>query len=548
MPKLPNHYQIIAFFRKTKKSLFLHVGILLVSCFIGGFTAANLNQDVNYDLLNYHYHNPYSLVHDRIGEDIGVGGLESYINPTLDVPGYLLINHLSPRAAATVLGLIQGVNIFLIFEICLLLLRQKLKDSRYLLWGLSYILAVLSFFCASNWSEVGSTMGDNLASIFVFCGLLLCLYAYSTPTKLRLLTGAGFYTMGVAVGLKLTSVIYALALIITVILFVRIAKKRTKFILLNLALMAGGAVTSAGFWYVRMIGEFKSPLFPFYNSIFKSPFYPQVNFEDSRWVSSSVWYSVTLPFRYVSEQSMSSEIPFRDPRIAVLFVSVVIFGLYLLYKGLYKKVRVNRLVSIETGAFLTFLVLGFIIWSLKFSYYRYALPLEMLSLVGVCLVILSIIKNWRYGLPIIIALVIWIQSITIPINWGRVAWQPTYFGVTQNDFAHLENGTILLAGMVPFGFAVPYFPDSSTTIRIESDLTSPTMGTERMQAVVRSKIHQAEQKKTKFYALKADEESAHEEFTFNSFGYHSANCKELPVPVRADSSSKYRICDLQKNN
>ena len=83
--------------------------------------AIHQGQDMNFDLLNYHYDNPYSFLHDRTMKDIAPGELESYVNPALDVPSYLAITHLKPRAAAGVLGMMQGLSIWIVFEITLLI-------------------------------------------------------------------------------------------------------------------------------------------------------------------------------------------------------------------------------------------------------------------------------------------------------------------------------------------------------------------------------------------------------------------------------------------
>ncbi|HTE57625.1 MAG TPA: hypothetical protein VK694_02690 [Verrucomicrobiae bacterium] len=537
--------------KHSLKKYGIHIFALVVAVGIGGFMAARLGQDINFDLQNYHYANPHIFLNDRIEHDIAIGELESYANPLPDIPGYLLISHVRPRIAATGLGMIQGLNIFLIFEIVLLLLPRK-RIWSWQRWAVALFVGILSFFGAGNISEVGNTMGDNLASLFVLGGLLLLLFSFSRPKvwpSQRLVRLAAYFVIGAGVGLKLTGVIYALALLAAGLLVEGSWVKKIKEGFFHGLAIGIGTLLTGGFWYLKLWQLFKSPIFPFYNAVFQSPYYPAKNFEDVRWIPKSLLHAVFAPFYYASKQALSSEIPFKDPRLAVAYTAlVVLVGYFVVRKWVLKEKTSLPRWSKPHTAFWIFVVVSFVIWTAKFSYYRYLMPLELLALVAITTAVYTLVPRFTYATAAVVVVAVTITRLTVPIDWGRVSWRPTYFGVSKATFAHLENAAVLIPGFAPFGFTVPYFPESSQAIRIESDLSSPAMGTPAMQNKLRQAVEQKKRQNAPFYALKADEEAVATENTLNHFGFKTRSCQELPVYTRETIPLKFRLCELERLN
>jgi hypothetical protein len=527
----------------------IHALVFILAVCIGGWTAIHLGQDINFDLLNYHYHNPYAFLHGRVESDIAVGELESYMNPLPDIPGFMLISHVSPRRAALGLGMIQGINIFLIFEIALLLLPHK-KVRPWLRTGTALFIGIISFFGAGNLGEVGNTMGDNVASLFVLGALFLLLYTFDRPKvwpSARVLRLLAYFVIGVGMGLKLTGVIYAVALICAGLLLEGSLIQKCKEAALHGLAIGAGILVTGGFWFVRLWILFRNPMFPFYNAIFRSPYYPAVNFEDARWVPRSLVHAIFAPYYYASKQALSAEVSFRDPRLAVVYtLFVVLLVWFVVNKWPLKK---NRPLGLEWSkaqtAFWIFVVVSFVVWVGKFSYYRYIMPLELVAIVAIATVIFAIIPRFTYAAGVLVIIAVVITRLTIPLDWGRVSWRPTYFGVSHATFAHMEHAAVLIPGMAPFGFVVPYFPESSQTIRIESDLSSPAIGTPVMQQKLRTAVEQKRQQGAPFYALKADEEAVHTEQTLNQYGFKTQSCQELPIYIRETNPMKFRLCQLE---
>ena len=59
-----------------------------------------LGQDANWDLRNYHFYNVFMWLTDRFERDIHAAGIQTFLNPLLDLPLYFAIMdvHLPPLA------------------------------------------------------------------------------------------------------------------------------------------------------------------------------------------------------------------------------------------------------------------------------------------------------------------------------------------------------------------------------------------------------------------------------------------------------------------
>ncbi len=532
----------------AKNNRYIHLLVFALSIFIGGYMGVSLGQDVNYDLQNYHYENPYVFIHHRVGYDIAAAGIQSYENPLIDIPGYLAINHLKPRAAAGVLGMIQGINIWLVFEIALVLLAslRVRRCARYLVAG---FIGILSFFGGANISEVGNTMGDNLISLFVLFALLLFIYSFDNKRirySERLLMCLAYFIMGVAVGLKLTASVFAIGLLLAGFAVRGNLKKKLVEQLFHGGAFAIGLIIAGGYWFIKMYVLYKNPVFPFYNGVFKSPYYPATDFVDTRWLPKDLAGALSRPFDLMSRQSISSEIAFKDPRLGILAGLLLAFIVFAIFRKLVQSKQPLARWSRAVTAFWVFVLVSYFLWLGKFGYYRYLLPIELLSLAAISTLLFGVIKKTTAAGTLLILISIYITTQTVAIDWGRVDWQTTYFGVAKNNFTKLDNATVLVAGHAPVGFLVPYFPASSETIRVGSDLSSPSLGTEPMQALMRQAVNKRISQGSPFYAIVADEDRSASNASFASYGFNVGACNGLPVYIRAGIQSKIRLCNLYR--
>lgn len=512
---------------------------------VSGLLVLRLGQDVNYDLLNYHYNNPQAFLNGSIDRNVGVSGILSYENPIRDIPAYLLMSNFSPKHAGFLLGAIHGINLWLVFEILYLLLRL-MKMRRLTSITLSFFTACLTLFGTGFNSEIGGTMGDNTTSILVLSALFLLLYSNRSS---RLVYGVSLYRIlafvliGFSTGVKLTNMTYLLGLLLASLALYngQRIKERAKQLFVDGVAAVLGVVAAAGFWYVKMWSLFGSPIYPFYNGVFKSEYYPVKNFVDPRWINDSLWSSITEPFSYFTHQMISSEVAFQDPRIPTMIIAILLIGGFFIVTKL-KNITIKW--NSELWALMVFVVVSYLIWAVQFSYYRYLIAVELLSLPIIAITVLMIIRKSWLSFIVLFVVGFLILTNTTQTSWGRIPWQPTNFGVTTKTFEHLEDSTVLIAGYQPYAFLVPYFPDTTEVLRVQSDLTSPETGTPLMQSLLVERIESAKQKHKTFFVLQADEEETMTRKTINHFGFVEGNCKEIPVTIRNHTPQKYRLCEL----
>ena len=135
--------KIKPFFKTNKKVLLVDISVFLIIIFSSAIISVALGQDANFDLKNYHFYNPYAFFNNRYDIDIIPANLQSYYNPIQDIPFYFGVWHLSPKIITFILGMIQGVNVFLIFLISRDLLVSFLKGMELGLWShFLYLLLV----------------------------------------------------------------------------------------------------------------------------------------------------------------------------------------------------------------------------------------------------------------------------------------------------------------------------------------------------------------------------------------------------------------------
>ena len=152
-------------YMKHKEKLLVHCLPFMLAIAVGALVTIKAGQDQNWDLLNYHLYNPYALLHGLEGKNIAPAQIQSFYNPILDVPTYLFIAHLRPIVAGSVLGAVQGINLWLAYEISLVVLSSFSRRRGYKLCLFAFMISLGSFFGAVNLAEIGGTMGDNIVSL-----------------------------------------------------------------------------------------------------------------------------------------------------------------------------------------------------------------------------------------------------------------------------------------------------------------------------------------------------------------------------------------------
>ncbi|HEX7633276.1 MAG TPA: hypothetical protein VF401_03045 [Candidatus Saccharimonadales bacterium] len=533
--------------QNTKTNIRLHILALLLCMIVAGIATYILGQDLNWDLLNYHWYNPWALFHHRFLYDIQPAGGGTFINPLLDLPNYLLRSQFKPVIAGTLLGAIQGINGWLVFEIANNLLKDYIK--RYVFrFVIALAIGVVSLFGATGISELGNSMGDNLTSLLILAALLLLLTSFDTlkkPGMPRRLRFYGYVLAGIAVGLKLTSLVFVIPLFIGGFLMKGNNRTKIRESVWHVFAILAGLVAATGYWSFELWRHLGNPIFPYYNGVFKSAYMPSVNLSDRVWFPTNLVDTLFYPFTFAHVPDNPLRPYFRDPRLAVLFVIVLAAGAYFLIERLvfksWPKLRLTR----KEGVFWIFVVLSYVFWQKQFAYYRYLLPLELISLTAIALATYKIISSKRLATCALVITFGLITAYTIPANWGRIPWQSEDFGPNLSGQLSYANGTVIMAPANPLGFLVPYLPAGSRVISVAAfDTITPAQ-----KHLVVSAIQQDQAHHKAFYGIETTNGVVTETKYFREAGFVNSECTPLNTYVSQylySGALGYKICSLTK--
>ncbi len=520
------------------QAFFVHLLPLILALITGALISYLAGQDQNWDLLNYHFYDAFAFLNHRAYLDFAPAGIQTFNNPLVDLLPYLFFSHLPTYISGMLLGAIQGLNLWLIYELCLLVLKRYIKSNA--IYTFSFLIAFLSFFAAGNLSEMGSSMGDNTTGIFVLSGLLLLLLVHVknyTKNKTMAINFLSYACFGIAAGLKLTNTVYLVAALCVELMnwsgLIAFLKKT----ILNLTGSLVGIIISYGFWGIYLYDRFANPIFPFYNHLFKSKYYPLVNFSDPRFFPHSFLQWVFYPFYFMHTQHLAAEVFYRYDGLAFAYASVLI----LLFAFLYKKVFMKNMyfnMGKPQRIVLFFITLGYILWLFEFSIYRYLIPLELLSILVVVIVSFVLIK--RVGLVIALSLLLGIVIIATvrPMNWGRAPWQKSLF-IIKLPYEIQDSSVILMSYSQPVSFLVPSFPKSVPSINIDSSLSSVNNPHTPTQQFIRSMVKGYLKSDKTFYAIETSPNKQIEVKAFAKYGFTPYSCKQIGTNVTAENITFY---------
>lgn len=441
-----------------RKFLFI---IFVFAVIAFGTYSTFLGQDTNWDLQNYHFYDPYAALNGRLTLDHNVAGIQTTLNPTLDIlTTYPLLRYGTPTVYEFTLGGIQGINFLLLVALFLQIFKQSDFSSVGWRYSFAVLTALLGVTGALSASEIGTTFGDltlsvlNLAAIFI---VLRHTEEWSSRKKF-LNTALGGLVIGVSAGLKLTNIIYLVSFLAAS--FVVYKKRRWRF----LAVSGGGAIVglliSHGWWSSVLWKLYGNPVFPFFNGIFKSPNFPIKNFADSRFFPVGWLQTFFYPFFFswekgYSHQVFTSELNFVDFRFPLAYLCLFLLLVGFLVKKNKCLPRFDEKFR-EITFFVVFIVISYMLWQWQFDVQRYAISIELLLPMFIFLTIYTVYpKKIKY---VFIACAIFLLFTTNIPHWRNYKNQKRFFYEARDQFSaeflnKLDHSAIIL-GTDPLGWLV----------------------------------------------------------------------------------------------
>lgn len=467
------------FIQKTENKLVPLIFLIIPLLF--GVVSLFLGRDVNWDVKNYHYYNAYAFVEHRLDFDIAPAQLQTYINPIGDLPFYWMVKHFPAWVAGFVLGCIHGFNISLIFLIFWDINNYSQKWSK-ILWGIC--LVIISSIAPGFISELGNTMHDNLVSLFVLATIFLLIRASkklrNNETKFGLLhIGIAGLIIGVGFGIKPSIAIFIASTAIAFSVFsVRWPIKMIALLIYSIAGIFGG-LASAGFWWWELWIRFGNPFFPFYNNIFKSPYFTSAPVVWTTFLPNGLWEYLVWPFIFSFNGLRVNQSDFSDVRFALLYLLCMAWLIVYVAKKIF---RINLMpdgnqikysFDLESSNYLLlFFLCSYLFWIKESSTYRFMIPLELL--VPLCFLILleRFVSSRRVQIGLITIAILATFAFFKPFNWGRLSWGDSYFyAQNASRLDPSKQAVVVMLGRSPTAYVVPDLPSSYRFIRPEGNIT-----------------------------------------------------------------------------
>ena len=457
---------------QVKFSLRMSISVLVLGFLLFGLLSIYYGQDINWDLRNYHYYNPYAFLNGRLGYDYAPAQLQTYFNPLLDIPFYFVSAKLKPIVIGFLMGGLHGINLWFLFMVSYYILTlMQIKPKRRL--SVSFICACIGVYGPAFWSEIGTTFNDNVTSLFVIIPLLIflretinCSTQHVRPSILLFMA----VILGSGVGLKPSIMVYAIGFVLGFLAISVNWKQRFFNIALWAAGLSAGFLLTAGFWMIALLYKFRNSFFIFYNTILKSrPEYFPKN------IIEKLFY----PFYFATGKSTAMDLYFRDSRLAVIYVLFIVALFYVLYDRLKK--NLNTFVEKDNKKnnifrfVIVFFTSSYILWQITSSNYRHIVPLELISPILIIILLSRIIKNENKLISLTFVLFFLIFSIMRTPNWGRSPWTDSFFDIKIPKISNSSDSIVILANGEPRAYIIPFFPAHFRFISVNNNLFTPDL-------------------------------------------------------------------------
>src|SRR5215471_16865355 len=445
--------------------------VALLICGGVGLLSIALGPDNYWDLRYYHLYAPWAYLHDRYLYDIGPAQEQGFLNPTADLLFYGLISsplNETPRIVAFIMGAVHGINAAALFGICCHVIRPVQPLAR---WTLRAAAGLIGASGAGFVSLVGTTTNDLTSSLFIMGALLGVLKVAESGDEggaLLEFFAAGLLS-GIGIGLKYTSAIYIPGLAAIALLVA--ARRRT---IAGLVVFGVGALLGflavAGHHMLTLWHAFGNPTFPYLNQIFQSPYWEPEAVRDVRFLPQNFWQLVTYPFYWTTiDTYIVAEPPFRDWRGAIAYVvaaaGLAAFAINYLRNGYGPRLAAKQTRGLDLV--FIFVILSYFSWALGFGYYRYAVPLEMLTGVVTIGSLIWLFEERRLRITAAAASLILAATTTAYLDWGRGRYGDRYVDVRVPPLP--AHSVVLIATWDPVAFFIPYAEPTAQYLGIENN-------------------------------------------------------------------------------
>lgn len=440
-------------------------------------TSYHLGKDMAWDTLDYHFYAGFSALHARFNQDYFAAGPQSYLNPYIFAPFYLLAtSSLTSLQVALILAAVQSVILWLTYELALAVAPPAGPRARVVL-GICAV--TLAFANPVLINQFGSSFADVLTAEIVIAGWLLLVGAVRVPSASRIAYAA--LLLGCASALKMSNAFHAAAAVVMVLLVPGSWRSRFRYAaLFVIAGLAGFAVVAAP-WSLRLEEQFGNPFFPLFNSIFRSPQFTTARLVDYRFIPPSFGAALWRPFAMIAPESMIHvESAAPDLRYALLLLAAALSLLVWGWKRWHGNASVpEKAIRDSSGRALAAVGLAFVadwmLWLAASGNGRYFIPMACVAAVLAVVLIFRFCSEWPKVRNYLLLAAFVVQFYQLHygtqyssnIPWNHGPW----FQVSVPQSLAGEPELYFSIGIESNSFIAPYLAPGSGLINLEGDYT-----------------------------------------------------------------------------
>jgi hypothetical protein len=504
-------------------------------------------RDANNDQLSSHINQLHWFFERRGTTDLPLGSWIGQFLPALwAAPWYFAIRHLPPIAGNLVLGS-YGIAFLLVVRSLWAELASALLEPR---WRRPIPTAVVVFVAGTSsavLTELGTTMGNVTTGIFVLLGLKYAVRAVSTPTRpmgseeasadrvprLRSFGLAGLH-MGIATGFKWTNAIFALSAgVALAICATGSVKVRTRQILVFALMSSAGMALSGGPGMLVYQRRYGNPFFPFFNGIFKSPWWTQTNVNDPTYVLRSIRDLTIYPLAYAMASTREAT-PVRDVR---LFLGVVLAVGVLVLAARHVRVRVRVRVRAQRSLVLLSIwwMASYMLWGRLFGVHRYAAVLEVVAVL-IAFVVVARASSTRASMTGVLgrsagcAFAVFTVVFTLPADHTHTKWRTPWLVPPITLPAHSQ---VLFDEAIRLTSISPSLPADAQRVGV----VGLTQGGRRMKDAVRAAL--STQHGPRYFVYRGPNVSEHGQAVLDTYRWRLAEqCQTYTTSI------EIKVCEL----
>jgi hypothetical protein len=431
-----------------------------------------LGKDMASDTLSYHFYAGFNAVNDRFAQDYFAAGPQSYFNPYIYVPFYLLIRSgLSSLEISSALAIAHSVMLWLTYELAVSVCPSEDRHKR-LMFGLCGVAFAL--INPILLQQIGSTFADITTGELVLAGWLLLALAVRAPSAARVIC-AGLLC-GIATGFKLTNAVHAISGFAVLIMLPLTLRGRIRQGLAYGISLGLGFVLVAAPWSYRLEQRFGNPLFPLMNNIFRSPEFPTQSSVAFRFIPESFAQALWRPFAMIDPVSMVHEEPRApDPRYALLLILIGVF----LCRWLWQRraaLPIRPVMSADAVSSRTLIAIGcafavdWVIWLSGSGNSRYFLPMSSVAAVVIVALLFRVFAMQPKARNYALASILGMQGVQLwmgaDFRWNETPWDDHWINIEVPAKLKSESNLFLTMGAQTNSFITPYLAPGSGLINV----------------------------------------------------------------------------------